>query len=67
VGAPLRHAFSHFDYQMQPLLVHCLGKAESLRDVDRYRWYDARQPARVGLPTPIATLVARVTDVTEHD
>jgi A/G-specific adenine glycosylase len=65
-GAPthlpsLRHAFSHFDIEMRPLLVHCLGKAETLRDDDRYRWYDAHDPARVGLPTPIARLLARVT------
>jgi A/G-specific adenine glycosylase len=58
--SPLRHAFSHFDYDMRPLLVSCLGKSGSLRDDDRYRWYDSRQPARVGLPKPIATLIARV-------
>jgi A/G-specific adenine glycosylase len=61
-GQSIRHAFSHFDYEMKPLVVHCLGKAESLRDDDRYRWYDARQPAKIGLPKPVATLVARVTD-----
>jgi A/G-specific adenine glycosylase len=66
-GEPLRHAFSHFDYHLRPLVVHCLGKAEPLRDDDRYRWYDARQPARIGLPKPIATLVQRVTDETESD
>ncbi len=63
----LRHAFSHFDYEMRPLLVHCLGKAAALREDDRYRWYDARQPARVGLPKPVATLVARLTDAAEGD
>ena len=56
---PVRHAFSHFDYDMRPLFVRCLGKAEALRDEERYRWYDVRQPARVGLPKPIATLLAR--------
>jgi len=61
-GQSIRHAFSHFDYEMKPLVVHCLGKAESLRDDDRYRWYDVRQPAKIGLPKPIATLVARVTN-----
>jgi A/G-specific adenine glycosylase len=65
-GAPqavrsLRHAFSHFDYEMRPLVVHCLGKAESLRDDDRFLWYDVRRPAKIGLPRPIATLVRRVT------
>ncbi len=67
LAAPLRHAFSHFDYHLKPLVVHCLGKSESLRDDDRYRWYDAHQPARVGLPKPITTLVERVTHETETE
>jgi A/G-specific adenine glycosylase len=66
-AALLKHAFSHFDYHMRPLVVRCLGKAETLRDDDRFRWYDTRQPARVGLPKPIATLVARVTSGAEDD
>jgi A/G-specific adenine glycosylase len=57
----LEHAFSHFDYCMRPLVVRCRGKAESLRDDGRYRWYDVRQPARVGLPKPVTTLIAQVT------
>ena len=60
-GSPLRHAFSHFDLEMRPLVVHCLGKALELRDDDRFRWYDPRTPARVGLPRPIATLIAGAT------
>jgi len=63
---PVRHAFSHFEYEMRPLVVHCLGRAEMLRDDDRYRWYDARQPAKIGLPKPIATLVSRVTRAEEE-
>jgi len=62
---PVRHAFSHFEYEMRPLVVHCLGKAGMLRDDDRYRWYDARQPAKIGLPKPVATLVSRVTRAVE--
>jgi A/G-specific adenine glycosylase len=58
-GAELRHAFSHFDLQLRPLLVRCAGKASALRDDDRYRWYDLDAPAKVGLPKPIATLIAR--------
>jgi A/G-specific adenine glycosylase len=60
-GAPLHHAFSHFDYQMRPLVVHCVGKAVGLRDDDRFRWYDPRTPALVGVPRPIATLITRAT------
>ncbi len=64
---PLRHAFSHFDYEMLPLAVRCLGKSVSLRDDDRYRWYDRENPSRVGLPKPIATLIAQALDAAPHD
>jgi len=63
---PVRHAFSHFEYEMRPLVVHCLGRAEMLRDDTRYRWYDARQPAKIGLPKPVAALVSRVTRAEEE-
>lgn len=63
--AVLEHSFSHFDYRMRPLLVRCQGKAAALRDDDRFRWYDPREPARVGLPKPVATLIARATAATE--
>jgi A/G-specific adenine glycosylase len=57
---PIRHAFSHFDYELRPLIVHCSGKAGVLRDDDRYRWYDVTAPAEVGLPKPITTLLRRL-------
>ena len=60
-GAPLAHAFSHFDLQILPLMVRCQGKAQELRDDDRYRWYDVRDPLRIGLPKPIATIIERAT------
>jgi len=59
-GDVILHAFSHFDYEMRPLVVHCMGRSAALRDVDRYRWYDLRDPMKVGLPKPIATLISRV-------
>ena len=58
-GEVVRHAFSHFDFEMRPLVVRCMGKSPSLRDDDRYRWYDVRDPMKVGLPKPIAGLIAR--------
>jgi A/G-specific adenine glycosylase len=56
-GPALHHAFSHFDYEMKPLIVACAGKSPALRDDDRYRWYDPGAPAEVGLPKPIAALL----------
>ncbi len=59
-GKSLRHAFRHVAYELRPLAVHCAGKAPALRDDDRYRWYDTAQPAAVGVPKPVATLLERV-------
>jgi A/G-specific adenine glycosylase len=56
---PLLHAFSHFDYELRPLVVHCSGKSGVLRDDNRYLWYDVDAPAEVGLPKPITTLLQR--------
>ena len=57
-GASLRHAFSHFELEIWPLIVHCADSTAGLRDDDRYLWYDPHDPPRLGLPKPIATLIA---------
>jgi len=56
---PLRHAFTHFDLEIQPLVVVCGKRTAMLEDSDRFLWYDPKQPASIGLPKPIATLIAR--------
>ena len=58
----LEHAFTHFDLAITPLLVHCAGTARV--EEPRALWYNLREPARVGLPAPIGTLLARLGDET---
>ena len=60
-GEALKHAFSHFELEMKPLLVRCADAPAGLREDDRYLWYDTRDPPRLGLPKPIATLIAMAT------
>ena len=60
---PLRHAFSHFELAIHPLTIHCTGAGAGLRDDDRYLWYDPRDPPRLGLPKPVATLIRSVTEL----
>jgi A/G-specific adenine glycosylase len=57
---PLRHAFSHFELEMKPLIVRCTDTVAGLRDDDRYLWYDPHDPPRLGLPKPVATLIRAV-------
>ncbi len=51
----IEHRFTHFDLVITPILVHCGGEARV-----RARgtlWYDLADPARVGLPAPIRSLL----------
>ena len=67
----IEHTFTHFDLVITPLLARCAG-AQAVREaplVDELQclWYNPRQPARVGLPAPIRTLLTRLADPTMFD
>jgi A/G-specific adenine glycosylase len=66
--APLEHAFTHFDLAIHPLLVRCRrARATALVEEEGSLWYNVRAPARIGLPAPIATMLARLTDESLFD
>jgi A/G-specific adenine glycosylase len=52
----VEHAFTHFDLIITPLLTRCSGQA-GVMDAARSVWYNTREPARIGLPAPIKTLL----------
>ena len=55
----IQHAFTHFDLAITPLLVRCSG-AWAVREegAQPSLWYNIREPARIGLPAPITTLLS---------
>jgi A/G-specific adenine glycosylase len=53
----LRHGFTHFDLEITPIRAQCEGLAGVMEGGDTL-WYNARQPPRIGLPAPIATLLS---------
>jgi A/G-specific adenine glycosylase len=53
---PVEHAFTHFDLVITPLLAEC-GGPTGVMDDSTSVWYNARDPARIGLPAPIKTLL----------
>jgi A/G-specific adenine glycosylase len=59
----VEHAFTHFDLVITPLLADCAGPAGVMDDA-RSVWYKLREPARIGLPAPIKTLLDRLGDRT---
>ena len=52
----LRHAFTHFELQITPLRARCHGMSMVMEGAGTL-WYNAREPARIGLPAPIAALL----------
>lgn len=60
------HAFTHFDLVITPLLTRCTGHA-GVMDTIPTLWYNAREPARIGLPAPIKTLLEGLSSPTLFD
>jgi A/G-specific adenine glycosylase len=59
----LEHAFTHFDLVVAPLLARCAGYAGVMEGAATV-WYNPRQPAAIGLPAPIKTLLERIASPT---
>jgi len=62
----VEHAFTHFDLVITPLLARCAGNA-GVMDGARNVWYNARSPARIGLPAPVKTLLEQLGSPTMFD
>jgi len=53
----VRHAFTHFELRITPLLASC-EDLEVAMEGTHTLWYNAREPAKIGLPAPIAVLLS---------
>lgn len=58
---PLRHTFSHFHLDIQPLLVR-VSPSLSVAEAGQV-WYNLRQPSRLGLAAPVSKLLKRVAHI----
>ena len=57
VLTPLRHTFSHFHLDIQPLLVR-VDPGNGVTESGQV-WYNLRQPSRLGLAAPVKKLLQR--------
>jgi A/G-specific adenine glycosylase len=62
----VEHAFTHFDLVITPLLTRCAGRAGVVDSIPTL-WYNTREPARIGLPAPIKTLLESLSSPTLFD
>jgi A/G-specific adenine glycosylase len=54
--AILRHAFTHFELEISPLLARCAGWT-GVMDGPPTLWYNPAQPERLGVPAPVTALL----------
>jgi len=56
----IEHSFTHFDLVITPIEARCRG-TQRVNEAGEL-WYDVAQPARVGLPAPIKSLLGRLSE-----
>ena len=51
------HTFTHFDLTIQPLLIHLASPPRAVMDREEWLWYNPAHEIRVGVASPITTLL----------
>lgn len=55
---PVNHGFTHYTLTIEPILVRCARGPGCVREIERYAWIEPHRIANLGLPAPIAKLLA---------
>ena len=61
--APLRHAFTHFQLEMRPLLCRVVPAGSQVRE-DRFRWLRLHEADKAALPAAVRKLLRQLARVT---
>jgi A/G-specific adenine glycosylase len=56
----LRHTFTHFHLDIQPLLARVAAAPSAVMEGSRLVWYNEEAPAMLGLAAPVRTLISRL-------
>jgi A/G-specific adenine glycosylase len=56
--ATVRHGFTHFELEIEPIAARLASIVPSLMEPDRWVWYNAGSPAKLGLAAAVSRLVA---------
>ena len=56
----LRHTFSHFHLDIEPVRVELQRGSAAVRDADGEKWVALGETARLGLPAPVKSLLERL-------
>lgn len=59
---PLKHSFSHYDLDIQPLAVQLAAASRKVADSGDARWYGLNDPPELGLAAPVRSLIDKLAD-----
>jgi A/G-specific adenine glycosylase len=62
--APVRHGFTHFELVIEAVPARLAAPPARLMEADRWVWYNARSPSRLGLAAVVRRLIEAVSPVT---
>ena len=57
---PIRHSFSHYDLEIQPLEVRLNSTSRKVADAEDARWFAPGERRNVGLAAPVKTLIEQL-------
>jgi A/G-specific adenine glycosylase len=63
---PLRHSFSHYDLDIQPISVRIDRASSKVADEDARRWWQLREAPQIGLAAPVQKLINTLLDAGER-
>lgn len=55
--APVRHGFTHFELEIEAVPARVAAVPAALMETDRWVWYNARSPAKLGLAAVVSRLI----------
>lgn len=55
-----RHTFSHYHFDIEPVLLRLKNQPAAINDNDRQLWYNLRNPAAIGLAAPVVKLLKKL-------
>ena len=57
-----RHTFSHYHFDIQPVIATIIRKTHKIMAAESQIWYDLVQPSAIGMPAPIKSLLQRLSE-----
>ena len=58
--ASFRHTFSHYHLEIHPIMISLASQVRNIRSDDQHAWFNFDQVRQLGLPAPVAKLLATI-------